>query len=66
MIKLNYDKELRQELKNLPFELSVNDMGMIQYYYNYFCSKTSNADFTPILKQRIEDILRPYQTEVKQ
>ena len=62
MIKESYKIELEQELRELPFELSVNDMGMIQYYYDYFVKTMgkSNVNFTPILKKRINDILNDY------
>ncbi|QDP52557.1 MAG: hypothetical protein GOVbin4691_49 [Prokaryotic dsDNA virus sp.] len=62
MIEQSYKRNLEQELKNLPFELSVNDMGMIQYYYNYFIKTMgkSEANFTPVLKERINDILSKY------
>jgi hypothetical protein len=62
MIEQTYKINLKQELKNLPYELSVNDMGMIQYYFNYFAKDMANskANFTPVLKERIDSILAKY------
>ena len=62
MIEQTYKTNLKQELKNLPFELSVNDIGMIEYYFNYFAKDMADSEvnFTPILKERVDSILAKY------
>jgi hypothetical protein len=62
MVNKSYTDDLKIKLKSIPFELSVIDIGLIQYYWNYFTKEmaTSDADFTPILHERIESILEKY------